>query len=177
MRPLDLANFLQIWANQVINTEQSQNIPIIFENQGAPRPVPPYVVIGSPFGIAIQGAASKGDVRDDGTRDLIQDLEATVSMMEIGAYANSGIPNGGDGRFLQDLSLSIEREDIKELFRDNGIAYRQEIDMDPLPQEREGIWDLVQVMDIRFGFAARVIETTSWIETIEYNPNYEGGQE
>lgn len=172
MKPVELSGVIYNWVDLVLNTNLLYSIPIIYENPIAPAPSSPYIVIGNPFAIGKQGRSVAADTREDGSRTVIQDMEATISIIEVGEYNDDGTLSGGDGRFLQDLSMSIETSEIQQFFKTNNVAYRIEEDMSPSPREMGAEWDLTEIMDIRFGFAASVEEVGGWIGAVDYMSDF-----
>jgi hypothetical protein len=194
MTPTELMDFVYSWINKVINTDAipARDLKIIEEYQSAPRPDLPYLTISNPFGFHPIGRATKGGIKvndsgipideegdpiapgENGVQEMVQDFQATITLKEIGSRNEStGVPNGGDGRFLQELLMSIEKEEIQQLGATNQVAFLTELGISASPEERGGEWDLIEMLDIQFGFAVKATERLSWIDTVDWDYTFE----
>lgn len=157
----DLLDFLWGWINQILNTEEELNIPIIFGEQNAPAPIEEgaYIVIHQPMINTKIGYARKSGVNINGDQTIGSDYEVTVQLDEI----------AGKGDLLQILIESIERPSIQQLFKNKRVSFMRNENINRIPNMTENIWELRSTVDIILAYGYGIIENVNWIEEVE-NP-------
>lgn len=153
--------FIRSWMDQILNTELSLNIPIIFGSENAPRPALPYIVIHDPpiSNVDVgRGNWCKWNFTnqpvDEGQIDYTKQYEATISVEHI----------GGSGQVFNYLRDSIGRYDIKELWRTNYISYMRDEPANDISEIAESF------VERRVGITMFV----SYISSNNYDPGYIG---
>lgn len=156
-----LFSFLYGWVNQVLNTELSQSITIIQSHQNAPQPSKQnkfMVIQYAPTRTRI-GRPAFDEVNGSDQLKRINDYELLVEMREV----------NGDGDNLRILVESTDREDIKKLFKDAGVAYLGQEDIQTLPRSQDTLWIREHVLEIRLAVAEELTESNmSYIGDMEY---------
>lgn len=152
---------LYTWINQVVNTEQSQSLPIIQSHQDAPEPTDDgtYIVIDYTPNRTRVGRPSKGNV-DTGTlkRELINDDDLRVDIWEV----------NGNGDELQIIRDSTDRQDIIDLLKSLGIIYWGDEGINAVPRTVENKWVRESTMELRLRVADVTEEESSYIEDVEF---------
>lgn len=159
-----LYTILYTWINSVINpVGTTVPTPIIKSHQDAPAPSGAYIVISyAPASRTKIGTPSAGDVNGSGIRKLVQDYELRVEIWEV----------NGDGDKLQAIIDSIDRLDVKTYLQSQSVAYLGEEQVQSIPQiEGTDKWRKESMVEIRLGVAEGISDTTSWIETVEFDSN------
>lgn len=179
MTGTELRGYLKAWITQVLITENvcEDALEIISSNQNAPHPDSQYITIAYNANRSRNGRASKPDVYynsedegdpKNGTRLLVSDWGLEVELRET----------NGEGDLLRVLMDSLDREDIHETyFMANNIAIYNEGDVQQIPRLNQESWIKEAMVEIRLGIAEGTRETTSWIDTVDYEGDIGGLQE
>ncbi len=158
----NIYSFLYSWADQILNTEQSLGILIIQSHQNAPAPTQddPYIVIDYAPNQTRIGRPSAGDV-DEGTgeRTLVDDFILVVEIWEVNS----------NGSLLTKLLTSLNRQDIKDLWKANDFAFYTESEVINMPRVSEDDeWKRESMVELTIGTAEGTTELTRHIEDVEY---------
>ena len=159
--------FLRSWVNQILNTEGGESIPIIQSHQNAPSPEDPYITISYAGSRTKFGKGDKTIPDEDGNVRIKNDYPFIVEIWE----------ENGNGDRLQALLNSTDREDIKDLFRENRISYLGQETIVVTPRLDGEEWIKEAMVEIRLAIASAIEEDSGLIETIEYEGTVDGGQE
>lgn len=155
---MTLYNFLYEWINLVLNQEFLLNIIIIKSYQDAPAPTGcSYIVIDAPTGRRKVGSPSAQEPNDKGARNLVNDYEYKIEISQV----------NGDGELLQLLVDSIDRQEIKDLWRKNNFVYYSQGEIIKIPRLSESKWKKEAMVELTIGTAVTTVEQSSIIEDIE----------
>lgn len=178
MTGLELRTYIKAWITQVLITEEGEtDLPIISSHQNAPSPDEPYITIQYNGGRSKTGRASKPDVyfndEDEndplnGTRLLVSDWGIEIEIRET----------NGEGDRLRLLIDSLDREDIhNDYFVANKIVHYTNGNILPVPRLNQEDWIKESMVEMQLGSAEGTRETTSWIDTVQYEGTIGGTQE
>jgi hypothetical protein len=131
-----------------------QNIPEVKQDDV-------FVVIDyAPNREKIGRAAVPGETDGDGKLTMVNDYQYVVEIWEV----------NGSGSLIQLLLNSIDRQDIKDLWKSEGYAYYgEEGDIQNLPRTQENKWKRESMVELRIGTATGTEDQPGYIEDVEYN--------
>jgi len=158
-------DFLYAWAVKVLNTDRPLEAAttIIAAHEDAPLPSGTFITINTdPSRNKIGSFSSVNDLvtgSPDYKRTLVNDYELTVELRQVG---------GGNG-LLRILVDSIERQEIKDLFAANNVAYLGEGQITYLPVLQGEKWRQESLVELRLGTAEGTTEQPSYIGDMEYS--------
>jgi len=157
-------NVIQViynWVNTILNTENSLGWTIILANQNAARPVVPYFVIQDPFiSNSQQGRGNwqkwefEDEVEDIGQVNYTIQNEATIQLETVGT----------NGKEFKLLTNSLNRQDIKDYFRDNNVTVLRTENTVPAVNITEDYIEKRATKDI----------VVLWTDSGNYDPSYIG---
>lgn len=177
MTGVALRTYLKAWITKVLITEGGEvDLFIISSHQNTPAPDKPYITIQYNGGKSKTGRAAKPDVyfNDEdgndplnGTRLLVSDWGIEIEIRET----------NGEGDRLRLLIDSFDREDIyNDYFVINKIAHYTNGNVFPVPRLNQEDWIKESMVEIQLGSAEGTRETTSWIDTVQYEGSIGGTQ-
>jgi hypothetical protein len=170
----DVRNFIRQWFELILNDtdEMDLDIPVIYSRQDGPAPskIDKYIVIGRLPSRVNEGQADRTKVigateEDEGHVDHFYDYEDTWQITEY----------NGEGDLIRVVLESYDRQDIRDLFKVAGLAYRGLAgDVISVPEEIEKHWYIRAEAEIRVGLRSHVQYTPGLIETVDYSGNIGG---
>lgn len=159
MRPL-YEQGLRAWVDAVLG--QLGYSPVIYSNQGKPRPIPPYadILILSDGRIGQDGHYQLYDGDND---RLIEGIKSRRrGTCTISAY-------GGDyDTAVHELAASATRQSIKDLLATYGVTLGDNLSIQRLSIDTDGVIEERAVLDFSYRWAYNSEEaTTIWIASAE----------
>lgn len=133
--------------------------PIIYSNQGKPRPIPPYA------DLLILSDARTGQPEDrsfyDGGEDVLHDV---LKGRRQGTCTIS-IYGGSYDEAAQELEISHRRQAVKDLLHQYGVTLGQSLGIQRLSIDTDGVIEARAILDYTFRWAhISDQETDDWIE-------------
>ena len=168
MKTGELFVFLIAWVRLILVTEGGETeLQVIESHQDTPAPKEPYIVIEyAPVRNKIGSASKSAPNETSGESLVISDNEFLIEMREV----------GGTGDRLYDVINSIERQDIKDLFEQNQIAFMGENGVQQLPSLiGDDKWVRQSLIELRLNVATESKEQSGIIEDISYTGTIKGG--
>lgn len=164
-----ILDFFYNWFYQILNTENSKEIQIIFGEQDSPAPSDHYIVIHQPFAIQQLGSGNwemSTTTGEEGTVLYNYHQQGTMQIEEV----------GGHGDNLRLVMNSLVRQDIKELFTENNVSILRINSINPNNTNIENTWELRSIVDLIILFPDEGSYDAGYIETVDVNGTYSGTQ-
>jgi len=163
----EMYTFIRSWINQILNTQYSLSIPVIFSNENAARPPLPYFVIHRPPISNIQLPGENycpwqftNEQTDTGNVEYSTNYQASISLEEVG---------GDDGQTLQYLTLSRKQDDILQLWKNNKITLLSQTAIADISDITENVIEKRAVMDITVIYNVQTSYDPGYIGTVEFS--------
>lgn len=149
-----LYTFLQTWISGVVTP-----VPVIRSHQNSPAPTGVYVVVGfSPSTARRIGQAQRLDPNATYVRKIANDYECVVEIREVNGVSDN----------LHAIINSVDRVDIRDLFRTNKVAYLGELgEITRVPELEDSTWRPEFMVEVRLGTVDEITDVPNAIETVE----------
>lgn len=150
MTPTQLEDAVYTW----LDAETA--LKIIFLDQAAPRPKPPY------FGIRltqlpVKGHANRMEVDNSGIQSIHTDKEVMVEITGYGA---------GIADELQNIEDSLQRENVIDTLNSAGLFSRSEDGPNKISFQLNETIEERWLYTVVFGYVRNITEDTSFIATV-----------
>jgi len=162
MKGSELYEFIYDWANLVLNTPVL-TVQIIQAFQNTPAPAENYLAIPKTPTLDSQGMSTRTAYKDStGVQSFIIEYEASITIREI----------GGSGDNLSALINSLDLLAVRKLFADNQVSLLRHGSVASLPRLNELLWKDEFILPLTFLIMDQVDDTRTWIELVNFEPNY-----
>lgn len=167
MTVMEVMTVIRDWFIQILNTELSYDIDIIYGEQNAPAPETPYIVIHQPFALTRIGNGNfemSETVGEEDTMLYSLNWQGTLSIEEI----------GGRGDYIKTVLNTMMKQSTKEYFREEKVSILRVEELRPNNELSENIWELRSIVDLIILFPDEGSYEQQYIEVAEMEGSYSG---
>lgn len=146
------------WIDYVLNTVGGNSIEIIHGNDNSPKPTKPYIVMNDPP-VSNVKAGSGNWPKADGTGkvDYTNQYVAAITLESV----------GDSGSLLQKIIDTVNRQDVKDLFKTKCIGFLRNESILNLTGLVENIFERRASIDVFISYVTEDSYVPGYIETVE----------